>query len=102
TAGTFTMSHLVDVYPGRPTHVVFVTNPSNTVAATLLSPAVQAALADQFGNLLNAGGSITMSIGTNPGGGTLSGTLSLQVINTGIEKFSDLFINKVGSGYTLV
>jgi hypothetical protein len=43
---------------------------------------------------------ITLSISTNPSGGTLSGTLTLTVVN-GVATFSDLSIDLAGMGYTL-
>jgi hypothetical protein len=48
----------------------------------------------------NATGNITVAIGTNPGGGTLSGTLT-QAAVAGVATFNDLSINNDGSGYTL-
>ena len=44
--------------------------------------------------------SITISIGTNPGGGTLSGT-STRLAVSGVVSFPGLSINKTGVGYTL-
>jgi hypothetical protein len=41
-----------------------------------------------------------MTIGTNPGGGVLSGTTTKNA-SSGIASFSDLMINQAGSGYTL-
>src|SRR5205807_5356967 len=44
---------------------------------------------------------VTLSIGTNSGGGTLSGTVTVAAVN-GIATFRNLSINKAGTGYTLV
>jgi hypothetical protein len=44
---------------------------------------------------------ITISIGTNPSAGTLSGTLTQTTDATGIATFSSLSIDKAGTGYTL-
>jgi alpha-tubulin suppressor-like RCC1 family protein len=44
---------------------------------------------------------ITLSIGTNPSGGTLSGTLTIPAVD-GIATFTDVSIDKVGTGYTIV
>jgi hypothetical protein len=44
---------------------------------------------------------VTMAIGTNPGGGTLSGTLTVNAV-AGVATFSNLSINNPGNGYTLV
>jgi hypothetical protein len=57
---------------------------------------------DQFGNTVTTfTGNVTVAIGTNPGTGTLSGTLT-QPAFTGVATFANLSINKAGSGYTLV
>jgi hypothetical protein len=57
---------------------------------------------DAFGNVETGDNSdtITLSLGANPSGGTLSGTLTLTVVN-GVATFSDLSIDLVGDGYTL-
>ena len=44
---------------------------------------------------------VTISIGTNPGPGVLSGTLTAAAVN-GVALFTDLQIDTVGNGYTLV
>jgi hypothetical protein len=44
--------------------------------------------------------SVTMAIGTNAGGGTLSGTSTATTAN-GVASFSTLSIDKPGTGYTL-
>ena len=58
------------------------------------------AVVDQFGNILTSDDSdtVTLTIGSNPSGGTLSGTLT---VSGGIATFSDLSINVAGDGYTL-
>lgn len=43
---------------------------------------------------------VTVAIGSNPGSGSLSGTLTVNAIG-GIASFSDLSINQPGDGYTL-
>jgi hypothetical protein len=43
---------------------------------------------------------ITLSIGANPGGSTLSGTLTVTVVG-GVATFADLSIDMAGSSYTL-
>jgi len=44
---------------------------------------------------------VTLAIGTNPGGGTLSGTVTVAA-TAGVATFSTLSIDKAGTGYTLV
>jgi hypothetical protein len=44
---------------------------------------------------------VTIAIGTNPGPGTLGGTLTVAAVN-GVAVFDDLDIYPSGDGYTLV
>ena len=56
---------------------------------------------DGFGDVVTSyNGSVTISLGSNPSGGTLGGTLTVTAVD-GIATFSGLTLNKVGSGYTL-
>jgi hypothetical protein len=91
------------INPAAADHLVFNQQPSDTVAGQSMSPAVTVAIVDQFGNVLTADttDTVTLAISNNPGGGTLSGTLTVTV-NNGVATFSDLSIDKAGSGYTLV
>lgn len=58
--------------------------------------------ADANGNVVpNTAGTVTVAIGTNPGGGTLSGTLTVPFNASGVAPFADLSIDKPGTGYTL-
>lgn len=47
-----------------------------------------------------ATGGVTLALGSNPSGATLSGTLSLSFVS-GLTTFTDLNINFTGTGYTL-
>jgi MBG domain (YGX type)/Bacterial Ig-like domain (group 3) len=56
---------------------------------------------DSFGNVDSSyNGSVTISLGNNPGGSTLSGTLTATAVN-GVATFSNLTLNQNGVGYTL-
>jgi hypothetical protein len=84
-----------------PTALAFVVQPTNAGAGTAISPPVQVEIRDQFGaRLTTATNTVSMAIGTNPGGGTLSGTTSVAAVN-GVATFSNLSIDRVGTGYTL-
>jgi hypothetical protein len=87
---------------GAATHLVFTVQPSTTHAGLAISPAIQVVAASASGatdpTFTN---SVTMVLGTNPGGGTLSGTATIQAVS-GVATFSNLSINNVGAGYTLV
>jgi len=79
----------------------FTVQPSNTQTATSISPAVQVTARDAYGNAVtNFNGSMSMTIGQNPSGGTLSGTKTVTAVN-GVGTFSDLKIDRAGDGYTL-
>jgi hypothetical protein len=95
TSGTFNITA-----PGAD-HLAFGVQPGDTVAGTAIAPAVTVRVLDQFGNLVTTDTStVTVAIGTNPGGGTLSGTLTVPA-SGGIATFSTLSIDKAGVGYTL-
>ena len=56
---------------------------------------------DANGNVVTSNSSsVTVAIGTNPGSGTLGGTVTVAAVN-GVATFSNLSINKAGTGYTL-
>ena len=56
---------------------------------------------DAAGNTVTSdSSSVTLAIGTNPGGGTLSGTTTVAAVN-GVATFAGLSIDKSGTGYTL-
>src|SRR5439155_1313465 len=75
--------------------------PSNAVAGRTISPAVQVSARDAQGNLVTGFvGSVTMALGTNPGGSTLGGTTTVPAVS-GVASFGNLSLAKVGTGYTL-
>src|SRR2546422_1932572 len=88
--------------PPPATHLVFTVQPSNTTAGRTISPAVQVAAQDDAGNtVVGFGADITIALGNNPAGGTLSGTKIVTPVN-GVATFSNLSIDRAGNGYTLV
>ncbi|MFN8531784.1 MAG: hypothetical protein U0670_24525, partial [Anaerolineae bacterium] len=95
-------SSAFNITAGAADHIVFVQQPTNTAAGNTITPAVTVQVLDVFNNLLTADNStqITLAIGTNPGGGTLNGTLTQTVVN-GVATFNNLSINEAGVGYTL-
>ncbi|MBI3991295.1 MAG: hypothetical protein HY350_04005, partial [Candidatus Omnitrophica bacterium] len=80
----------------------FSQQPSNATAGVAISPAVTVQVYDQFQNLRTSDNStsVTISIGTNPAGGVLSGTLT-NAASAGIATFNNLSISVGGNGYTL-
>jgi hypothetical protein len=89
------------VSPAAADHLLFLQQPTDTAAGELIGPAVQVAVVDPFGNVVTSDNTdtVTLSIGSNPGGGTLSGTLTVIVVN-GVATFADLSIDLAGAGYT--
>ena len=83
------------------TKLAFAQQPGNTVAGATIAPAVTVQIQDAAGTLVTSStAAVTLAIGTNPGGGTLSGTVTVNAVG-GVATFSNLSINNVGTGYTL-
>src|SRR5690349_12838896 len=90
-----------DVTPGTATQLVFTVQPSNTVAGAAISPPVQVTAADAGGNPVPGfSGSVSVTLGNNPGGSTLAGTTTVAAVN-GVASFGDLSLNKTANGYWL-
>lgn len=86
---------------GTAAKLAFSQVPVTTNAGATITPAVRVAIQDAGGNTVaSATGAVTMAIGTNPGGGNLSGTTTVNAVN-GVATFSTLAIDKAGTGYTL-
>ncbi|MGI8788254.1 MAG: choice-of-anchor Q domain-containing protein, partial [Pyrinomonadaceae bacterium] len=86
---------------GTPTYLAFSVQPSNTPPGQTIMPAVQVQILDAAGNLTNSNANVTIAIGNNPSGGTLSGTTTVAAAG-GTATFSNLSINQPGNGYTLI
>ncbi|MBI4419336.1 MAG: Ig-like domain-containing protein [Gemmatimonadetes bacterium] len=83
------------------TLLAFTVQPTSTAAGATITPAVQVSAQDEFGNTAtDFAGDVTVTIGTNPGGGTLAGTTTVAA-SGGVATFSTLSIDKTGTGYTL-
>jgi hypothetical protein len=61
---------------------------------------VEVQVQDGLGHLVDSSASITIGIGVNPGGGTLSGTTTSSAVG-GIADFTSISIDQPGLGYTL-
>jgi hypothetical protein len=87
-----------------PTQLGFVQQPPvNGYTATVLSPAMTVRLLDVNGQPVSKSSVlITLSIGSNPGGSTLNGTVTRLTNSSGVATFNDIKINNVGTSYTLV
>jgi hypothetical protein len=90
-----------DVAAGAATQLAFTVQPTNTDTGAAITPAVQVMARDALGNTATSfTGSVTIAIGSNPSGGTLSGTTSVAAA-AGVASFDDLHIDKAGTAYTL-
>ena len=80
--------------------VVTVQPPSSVTASSGFGLTVTAE--DSSGTVdTSFSGTVTMVLSNNPGGATLGGTLSVMA-QSGVATFSDLTLNKAGTGYTLL
>jgi hypothetical protein len=83
------------------TRLVFSVQPTTVTAGSAISPAVRVAAQDNGGNTVTTfSGTITLALGSNSNGATLSGTRTVTAVN-GVATFSDLRITRAGTGYTL-
>src|SRR2546429_3127795 len=90
-----------NITPGAATQLVFGTQPGTTVAGQQITPAVKLRALDALGNVATGfTGAITVALGSNPGGATLSGTLLVAAVG-GVASFGDLSLNRTAPGYTL-
>jgi alpha-tubulin suppressor-like RCC1 family protein len=96
TSAGFTVSS------GVAARLAFAVQPTDATAGEAISPAVTVAVQDAFGNPVSgATGTVTMAIGTNPGGGTLVGSTAVGAVG-GLATFGGISVQKSGTGYTLV
>jgi streptogramin lyase len=88
------------VTPAAATQVVITQQPSATVAVN--SPFnLQASIEDAYGNVVTtATNTVNVAFANDPTGAPLGGTLSVTT-SQGVASFTNLTINRTGSGYTL-
>jgi len=85
-----------------PTSLKFTVQPTGAEVGNPIVPAPRVAVVDQYGNTVTYDNStqITLSLSSNPGGATLSGTLTKTVVS-GEAVFDNLSLDKSGNGYVL-
>jgi len=98
TSGSF------GINPGPGHTPKFLVQPTNTTLNQPVTPAVQVAIMDIYGNVAT---SFTATVYMDPGsswtpGATLEGSGRQRAANAGIATFENLKIDKVGVGYTIV
>ena len=86
---------------GTAASLSFGTQPSNAVAGVANAPAIVVRALDANGLLMPGyPGTVTLAIAANPGGSTLGGSVAIAPVG-GVATFSNVILNKVGTGYTL-
>ncbi|HET8634205.1 MAG TPA: Ig-like domain-containing protein [Gemmatimonadales bacterium] len=94
-------SSTISITAGAATRLRFSVQPSNVATGAVITPAVQVRIEDAQGTLVSsASNNVTIAIGTNAGGATLSGTRTVAA-SGGIATFSTLSLDRPGTGYTL-
>ena len=88
------------VTPAAATQLVITQQPPATVKVSTAFT-MKASIEDAYGNVVTtASGTVSVAFANNPTGATLGGTLSVTA-SQGVASFTNLTINKIGSGYTL-
>jgi alpha-tubulin suppressor-like RCC1 family protein len=90
-------SHRVQV----PAKLVFSVQPTASIVGAAIRPAVVVTVLDAHGNTVTRSNTrVTVTLGSSPPDGTLSGTASVAAVD-GVATFSNLSLDKSGKGYTL-
>ena len=109
-AGTYTLtatrsglspgtSSTLSILAGTSTKLAVTTQPTSSIAGTNFTERVS--VEDSLGNVVTtSSASISLAMGTNPGGGTLTCAASSVNASSGVSTFT-CSINKTGTGYTL-
>ncbi|KPK57273.1 MAG: hypothetical protein AMS21_11660 [Gemmatimonas sp. SG8_38_2] len=88
--------------PPPAAQLAFTSQPTNANAGETIAPAVRVEVQNASGNLITAAThTVSLTIGTNTGGGALSGTTEMSAVS-GVATFDDISIDLPGAGYTLV
>ena len=94
-------SAAITLAAGNAAAVAFVQEPSAVVAGAAITPSPSVRVQDGAGNLVTTPAqTVVLSISTNPGGATLSGTTSVATVS-GLATFPGLSLNRSGTGYRL-
>ena len=94
-------SNAFNIVVGAPAKLVFLQQPTSEIAGIAIAPAITVRILDAGNNLVGtATNTIDIAILNNAGGGALSGDAS-NAASGGVATFSDLSIDKSGTGYTL-
>jgi hypothetical protein len=97
---TSATSAAFNITPAVKSQLAFIVEPTDVDYGVNIAPSIEAEIQDAFGNRTSDTDSITLSINNNPGGATLSGTLSVNAI-AGVASFTDINLDEISTGYTL-
>ncbi len=90
----------ITVTPAAATQLVITQQPPSTVKVSTRFT-MKASIEDTYGNVVTtASGPVSVAFANNPTGATLGGTLTVSP-SQGVASFSNLTINKIGTGYSL-
>jgi hypothetical protein len=94
-------SHRAQVPARPPAKLALTVPPTAVIAGAAIRPAVAVAVQDKNGGTVTAAQArVKVSLGKNPAGATLSGTVKAYAVN-GVAVFADLSLDRSGTGYTL-
>jgi len=100
TGLTSATSSAFNITPAAASKLAFLVSPASTAAGATLTPAVQVSILDTFGNATTSTANVTLTLSTNPGTSTLTGTTTVAAVN-GVASFGNLSLDKLGTGYKL-
>src|SRR5437870_7872534 len=87
--------------PGPPDHLLFLSQPGPTPSNQPITLAVQVAIVDASGaTVTTATSPVSLALGTNLGGGTLSGTPAVNAVG-GVATFANVAIDVMDPVYTI-
>ncbi|MBL4848653.1 MAG: hypothetical protein JKY65_24285, partial [Planctomycetes bacterium] len=101
TAGGYNVarSNAFNVTAAAASQLAFQVQPSAASESAIIPP-FQVAIRDSAGVIVNTTNPITLQMGNNPGGGVLSGQLTVNAV-AGLATFANVSISQAGVGHTL-
>lgn len=82
--------------------MTFATQPSAVNEGQVVTPSVSIQVRDALNAPVGAGFNVTVVLGSNPGGAHLTGTLTVPTDPSGVATFSNLRLDRTGTGYRLL
>ena len=97
-----TSSQVFAISASAPAQLAFTGQPSTGDGMQPITPAVQVAIEDGFGNIVpSATRNVALTLDANPFSGALGGTTAVAAVD-GVATFPTLTVNAPGEGYALV